>query len=517
MKKQMKKTIAVLLSVLLCCSALTAMPVSAFAATTAEQTVGATSGTTGDCTWTLDEATGTLTISGNGAMAYYNDDNDAPWKNQYVKQVVIESGVTSIGKNAFCDCLELTSVTIPDSVTEIGANAFYGCSGLTSIAIPDSVTTIGESAFCGCTGLTNVTIPDSVTSIGGSAFFGCTGLTSVTIPDSVTSIGSDAFYGCESIISITVSPDNPVYNSQNNCNAIIETKTNTLIIGCKSTVIPDSVTSIGNSAFSYCTGLTSVTIPDSVTYIGENAFKGCKGLTILGYADSTAESYAKTNQIPFVSIAKWTYSKKTCTLSFSGTGTTGYDYPWKKYPVKEIIIEEGMTEIYAGAFEGLTDLTKITIPNGVNTIGENAFYGCEKLKTVTVPKSVTTIGEKAFGYYIGEYYNNDLDYGTKEMTVDGFNIIGIQDSEASSYAAKDALTFSPIKHGDLNCDGKVNGADAGLLNRYISGWEGYENKIKSMQCADINGDGKVQGNDAGLLNRYCSGWTGYDSYIVPIA
>ena len=264
------------------------------------------SGTCGsNLTYALD-SNGVLTISGTGDM----QDSSFGWDKNLIKSVIINDGVTSIGKEAFKNCTNLTSITIPDCITSIGDSALYGCTKLTSITIPNSVTSIGNSAFDNCTGLTSVIIPGSVMSIGRYAFLQCTGLTSITISDGVTSIGSSAFsycygltsvtipdsvtsiegnviYGCTGLIGITVSSGNTVYHSTDNC--LIETESKKLISGCKSSIIPadGSVTSINRSAFLNCKGLTSITIPDSVTSIGESAFYGCTGLTEVDFSACT--------------------------------------------------------------------------------------------------------------------------------------------------------------------------------------------------------------------------------------
>ena len=240
-----------------------------------------TSGTTGDCTWTLDEK-GTLIISGNGTMGNYDTKTSggtlitrAPWGTN-IKSVFIENGVTSIGVWAFGGCIYLTNVIIPDSVTSIGKNAFSGCKGLTNFTIPDSVNGIGIGTFAQCTGLTSISIPNGVTKIGKSAFYGCTGLKSVTIPDSVKYIEESAFSNCSSLTCITL-PDSVTIISER------------AFFGCTSltsVTIPDGVTTIDESAFYGCIGLTSVTIPDSVKYIEQSAFSSCSSLTCITLPDS---------------------------------------------------------------------------------------------------------------------------------------------------------------------------------------------------------------------------------------
>ena len=294
-----------------------------------------------------------LTVTSIGNNAFYGCSG--------ITSVTIPETVTSIGDKAFLGCSGLTGITFPSSVTSIGDNTFRNCTGLTSVTIPSSVRSIGSYAFNGCSGLTSVTIEEGVSSIGDRAFLWCTGLTSVTIPSSVTNIGYIAFHGCTGLTSITVASGNTSYDSRNNCNAIIETATNTLIKGCENTVIPSDVKSIGDYSFYDCAGLTSVTIPSSVTSIGSYAFYRCTGLTSLTFPSSLRriDSYA-----------------------FCGcSGLTN------------VTFGEGLTTIGECAFVGCTGLTSMNIGEGVTTIGNYAFAVCYGLTDVTIPSSVTSIGE----------------------------------------------------------------------------------------------------------------------------
>ena len=316
--------------------------------------------------------------------------------------VTIPNSITSIGDLAFYRCSGLTSVTIPNSVTSIGDSAFAGCSGLTSVTIPNSVTSIGYSVFGGCTGLTTMTIPNSVTSIGKYAFRSCSGLTSVTIPNSVTSIGYEAFRGCSGLTSVTVDKNNGTYDSRDNCNAIIETSTNKLIAGCKNTTIPNSVTTIGTSAFSDCSGLTSVTIPNSVTSIGDRAFSGCSGLTsvTVDKNNGTYDSRDNCNAIIETSTNKLIVGCNNTIIpnSVTAIGEHAFEYCSK---LTSVTIPNYVTSIGDGAFALCSGLTSVTIPNSVTSIGDSAFDQCSSLTSVTIGNSVTSIGKYAFYFCSG--------------------------------------------------------------------------------------------------------------------
>ena len=356
--------------------------------------------------------------------------------------VTIPNSVTSIGYSAFYGCSGLTSVTIPESVTEIGSSAFSYCSGLTSVTIPNSVTSIGTYAFKGCTGLTSVTIPNSVTSIGEFAFHDCRGLTSVTIPNSVTSIGNYAFNSCSGLTSIVVDKGNVNYDSRDNCNAIIETATNTLITGCNSTIIPNSVTSIGHSAFCDCRGLTSVTIPNSVTSIGEYAFLGCDGLTSVTIGMSVTSighsAFSLCSGLTSIVVDENNTvfdSRNNCNAiieTATNTLITGCN---------STIIPNSVTSIGSFAFYG-SGLTSVTIPNSVTSIGEDAFGYCSGLTSVTIGNLVTSIGEYAFYNCSGLKVLTCLAPNPPACDINAFT--GIDKSKCTLYVIKESVNVYKI-------------------------------------------------------------------------
>lgn len=244
--------------------------------------------------------------------------------------------------------------------------AFYKCSNLTNITLPNSVVSIEGYAFRECKGLTSFTIPNSVESIKSCAFLECSSLTSIVIPDSVKNIESNAFSECYGIVSVKVSENNIYYDSRMNCNAIIHTSTNKLIMGCKTTVIPNNVTIIGGGAFSGCKGLTNIIIPNNIISIESAAFSGCTGLT-------------------------------------------------------NIIIPDTITTIGIGVFSCCSNLESISIPDSVTSIKSYAFEMCTKLVSIVIPNSVTFIDDYAFYgsssllsvYYKGNDSNwNEIEIGT---------------------------------------------------------------------------------------------------------
>lgn len=393
MKKLMRLLAAVLALTMLC----EMLPLAAFAqsdigqaVTAAVQGIEEENSLSGSCgenaTWEFDYST--LTISGTGAMEDYSFYDEAPWYEYmyYINRVVIQKGITSIGKNAFWDCEYLTGVTIPEGVESIGDYAFSICKRLRRITIPDGVTHIGRGAFWSCVRLVDITLPESATSIGegatsigDGAFEDCDAIENIALPSGMTSIAARTFSGCRAL---------------------------------KNIVIPDGVTSIGERAFSSC-GLTDIMIPENVEYIGEGAFHGCEKLESIVIPDG------------ITSIGDYTF----CECS----------------SLTDITLPESVESIGKHAFEK-SAITNITLSDKVTSIGESAFAQCNRLTDVYYGGSEEKWKEIDISFSNGPLINATIHYNysgteekpSKEFTfgpaskADNFNFINASDPRYES-------------------------------------------------------------------------------------
>lgn len=363
-----------------------------------------------------------------------------------LERISIPDGVIAIGNMAFFECKKLGNLIMPDSVRSIGWKAFFSC-GFSSIVIPSHVNIIGVCAFGGnsnlCSivvdksnkhfnshnncnaiiesltntliiGCSSTVIPDSVTKIGENAFLNCQGLTTISIPSNVVSIEDNAFSYCSDIRSIKVEKGNVNYDSRDNCNALIETRTNTLVIGCPYTIIPKTISKIGTSAFKYsgspkniiipnsvriisasafenCTELLSVIIPENVSIIEEKAFYGCKKLYSIKISDGIKD-IGERAFFGCVELSTITIPKSVKKIA----GSTFYNC----IKLNSVNISDGIEEIGDDAFSNCENLISIEIPKSVRTIGDSAFRNCIRISTVDIPEGVIEIGKEAFSWCI---------------------------------------------------------------------------------------------------------------------
>ena len=283
--------------------------------------------------------------------------------------------ITKIGEKAFFKCHKLVSITIPNTITCIEEGAFFECNELVFLKIPSSIKTIGRGAFSSCERLESINIPNSLTSIESSTFQFCYCLKKIKIPASIKEIGIYAFSGCTNLSSIIVSEKNKIYDSRDNCNAIIETKTNTLIVGCKDTIIPDSVTTIGYTAFDFCSTLREISIPNSVQVIEMDAFSKCDNLRKIFIPKSVSK----------IEDDSFNFCDNLSSIQVHPENKT---YDSRDNCNAVIRTQDNMLMI---------GCNNTTIPNSITKIGPHAFSLCEGIKEINIPNSVCEIGSYAFG------------------------------------------------------------------------------------------------------------------------
>lgn len=364
------KKLRLLSAVLAICMLLTIAPITAFASTG--------SGTCGDnISWELDDS-GTLTLTGSGAMCDYaysssGGDDVSPWREfemgNDIKKIVVGDGITSIGRYAFYNCDEVTEVSLPAGLKKIGFAAFEGCGKLKNINLPDGLETIDDDAFSLCSALESIVIPDSVTDLGGSVFFNCYNLVSANIPAGITELNVDLFWGCTKLNSITA--------------------------------IPDQITKIGYSVFERCSSLTEITLPAGLQEIEYDAFNNCSALTKITI-DESNENYTTVDGVLYnkdkTVLVSYPIGNERDSFTTPSTLTKimSNSFAYSKN-LKEVTLNEGLEEVPYSAFQN-SKIVSVNIPASVTRIGSFAFSDCSDLQTVAIAdgSKLESIGMYAF-------------------------------------------------------------------------------------------------------------------------
>lgn len=477
----------------------------------AEAVTSGTCGAEGDgsnLTWKLSG--GVLTISGTGAMKNWKNYYDpSPWeKNDQITHVVIESGVTSIGNNAFWGCFYLTDISMPDTVTRIGVGAIYACLNLTSLDI-SCVKTFDAGALCN-SGLTEVAIPSGITELPGNLLSSCKKLTKVTLPEGITKIGVTVFASCESLTSIKIPSTVTSIGSYAFDQSAIQTIN-----------IPNGVTEIGEMAFGQCPNLTELVIPDSVVKIGRNVVEGCsklrsihlgKGVENIFWVNSIAganefRTFQDCESLTYITVDpdnqyytaedNVLFNKDKTEVYRSAPGKTGsYTLPNSVKTMENTFIFED------------SQLNSIVIPEGVQGFPRCTFKNCTNLKEIWLPKSLKVVGQNAFVASmedLGADPIEDVYYaGSKDDWNDIYFADGGRPSGTVHYNAETPLLPGCPTGGD-----KVQIQDVAFVYEFLTGQKQGDDAVKEgsaqWNAMNVNGDETVDVYDLQTIYEIACG------------
>lgn len=519
-------------------------------------------GTSGKCGpsayWSFDSSTGTLTISGSGAMEDYEYGNDYPWMDyrDSIQTIVIGDQITQIGRYAFTGTA-CSTIKFGKNVRSIGAEAFNGCRNLSGdLTLPDSVQIVGDRAFSGCTGLNGtLTLGSSLQTIGAGAFHYCPFSGDLVIPDNVTSIGDSAFYisdylrpetqgtltlgknlrtigkaafsGCAFTGSLTI----PEGVTEIANGTFSSSRSNGMFTG--TLTLPSTLKTIGASAFSYTDFSGELLIPDGVTSIGTHAFKECDGF---GGTLSLPDNVKTVGESAFYLCKGFTGLKLSASLTKIEERSFAHMYGLKT----EVVIPEGVTEIGEGAFScshmpsvrfpstlkkigkqafyltfGLTNYSTITFPNGLEVIEDEAFDSCYFKNAVVLPASIKSIGKKVFDGYQYSGKRNDIPIGVYFLG-DAPQIVGTGNANCS-FPSDWTLYYLPGTSdwtGDTYegyqiapWDGETRW-DNLRTSKFGYGWDNKGNEIETSWSVNTD-TGKITLTDD--LNEGCAVAVSYDA------
>ncbi len=407
-----------------------------------------------------------------------------------IKYTVIGITCRVESSGGFFRCVPIFNrVVLPDSLEYIEGVAFQQCNNLKYVDLPPTLKTIGENVFQGCN-LSSVCLGENVRTIGKYAFSSNKSLKTLHIPSSVISIGSADIYGdevgaafsrCTSLEEITVDPQNPYYDSREDCNAIIETSSNKLILGCGNTFIPETVTSLGSYAFygsqilnvtipqgviavgAGCfsiSSINSISIPSSVTFIGKRSFDYCEGLNsiVVDVDNSIYDSRNNCNSL----------IETSSNTLIAGSNNSQ--------------IPDGVKSLAVQAFSG-RQISSITLPNSIIYLGSHAFYSCDKLETIR--SKITDLSKVEIENACFSALPTSCVLKVPKGTIDAYrNTI-----PWSWFTIIEEWVDEVV--GDLNADGAADGIDLNMIINIVLGKDdsNYDGR------ADMDGNGSVDGDD----------------------